>query len=529
MVLVAAMTVPVLAACGKDDAGTTANADEAKGNLNATGFPIVKEPIKLKFLAPSSTTPDWNDVLIFNEYEKMTNMDIQWEMIDEKALKEKTNLMLASGEYPEALHSAGLTTKDLIKYGSQGVFLPLNDLIDKYAPNFKALLDKYPAIRKGLTMPDGKIYSFPRVFDPNFTSVNMGTKLWLNKQFLDKVGMKEPTTTEEFYQFLKATKENDLNGNGKKDEIPLATSGDTSLINMFKGAYGLGNRGTLHPYVDMDPTSNKLRFIPADKNFKQLLEYLNKLYKEGLINQDLYTVKSEEVYARANQGLFGAVMTTNPRTAYGLDYYIGSPTLKGPNGDKLYSNYKASLVNIGAFVLTDKNTNPEATVRWIDYFYGEEGSKLFFMGIEGKTYEKKPDGSVDYTDLINKNPDGLNYTQAISKYLTWRSSGYPAIVMEDYFKGSEGQPDSVEAAAKVKADLPKELWEPFNFTNEENELMSTLGADIGNYVTEMQAKFITGQVSLNEWDNYVNTLNKMGLDRYMKAYEAAYGRYSQSK
>ena len=536
-----AMTVVVLAGCSKDESGAAANKESTgeqtqqsqqsseNENLNPSGFPIVKQPIKLSFMALSVPTPDWNDVLVFKEYEKMTNMDIEWQMITPEAMKEKKNLIMTSGDYPDAFHSVGLSTNDLITYGGQGIFIPLNDLIDKYAPNFKKLLDQYPEIKRGLTMPDGKIYSFPRIFDPDFTSVLMGWKLWINKDFLDKLNMKEPETLEDFYRYLKAVKENDLNGNGKKDEIPFALSGDNYVINIFKGAFGLGNRGIMHPYVDVDPGTQQLRFIPADPRYKEMLQFLNKLYTEGLINEDLYTVKSEQIFARASEGLFGSVIVTNPRTAYNQTNFIGANVLTGPHGDKLYSDVKSSLVNIGGFVITNKNKYPAETVRWIDYFYGEEGIKMFFMGIEGVTYKQNPDGSVEYTELITKNPDGLSFTQAISKYLTWRTGGYPSVVTQKYFDGSEGQPESIEAAKKLEKYKPQEVWPSFNFTLEESEVMSTIGADIQNYVQEAEAQFITGKMSFNDWGKYVDTLKKMGLDQYMQIYKAAYERYRSGK
>lgn len=494
-------------------------------NLNKSGFPIVKKKVKLNFLAPSQPTPDWNNVLVFNEYEKMTNMDIKWTMVSSDGIKEKTNLMLNSGDYPDAFHSAGLTSQDLIKYGGQGILIPLNDLIDKYAPNVQRLLKKYPDVKKGLTMPDGKIYSFPRIYDPEYTSVRMNWKLWLDKDDLDKLKMKEPLTLEEFYRYLKAVKTQDPNGNGKADEIPLFVTGDTNLINILKGSFGLGNRGISHPYVDADPKTGKPRFIPTDPRYKEMLEYINKLYKEDLINHDLYTVKSEQAFAKGSQGLFGSVVTTYPGTAYNQKNVVGAPAMEGPHGDRLYSNFISPLKDVGAFAITNKDPDPEATVRWIDYFYSDEGAKLFFMGVEGKTYKENPNGTYEYTDLITHNPDGLNYTEAVSKYLTWRSGGYPSIVKEKYFQGLGPS----EAADKVKPYLPKEVWPPFNFTQEESDIMSSVGSDIQNYVTEMQAKFITGKASFEQWDKYVSTIKKMGLDKYMEAYTDAYTRYEKDK
>ncbi|MBO0991743.1 extracellular solute-binding protein [Bacillus sp. SD088] len=519
----------LLAACSSDSAGGEKEKDdEAKAdNFNEEGFPIVNDTIELTFVAPADAAPDWNDILVYNKYEEMTNMDIKWEMISKDGLKEKTNLMLAGGDYPDAFHSVGLSTQDLITYGGQGVLIPLNDLIDKYAPNLTKILDENPDIKQGITMPDGNIYSFPRIFDPEFTSVMAGWKLWINEDFLKALDMEEPETLDEFYEYLKAAKEQDPNGNGESDEIGLSASGDSNLINHFKGSFGLGNRGVAHQYVDVDPETNELRFIPIDDGYKEMLQYLNKLYSEGLIIEDLYTVKSEQTNARGTDGLFAATLTTNPESGYGREEYIGANTLEGPHGDKLYSNYRAPLVHSGAFSITDKNQYPEETVRWLDYFYGDEGSKFYFMGIEGETYVENEDGSVEYSDLINENPDGLSYVEAISKYLTWRGVTYPGIVKEAYFKGSEGLESSKAAAEKFVDDQPEEIWPPFNYTNEESEIMSSVGTDIEDFVIEAQAKFITGKTSFDEWDKYVETVKKVGLEQYMDIYQQAYDRYQE--
>lgn len=547
MILFSLVMAAVFAACsgggapsasnGSDSAGpgaaesggehASANGEETS-YVNMDGFPIVNETIQLRFLAPGTPTPDWNDVLVFNEYENMTNMDIQWEMVAGDALAERRHLILSSGDYPDAFHSAGFTVSDLINYGQiQGIFIPLNDLIDQYAPNFKKLLDENPDLKRGLTMPDGNIYSFPRVFDPNFTSVLAGWKLWINNDFLTALNMEEPETLDEFYNYLKAVKTTDLNGDGELNEVPLAISDDYRINIILRGAFGLGNRGVMHYFVDVHPETNELRFIPTDPRYKELLQYIHKLYSEGLINEDLYTVTSEQTYARATEGLFGAVIVTNPRTSYNQENFIGAQVMEGPYGDRLYSDVKSSLANPGTFVITDKNPYPEATVRWIDHFYGEEGMKLFFMGVEGVTYEEKPDGTLAYTDLIENDPNGLTRNDAISKYMTWRNGAYPSIVTDKYFHGSEGQPDSIEAAKKLEPYFPEEVWAPFSFTLEENEFMSTTGADIQNYVEEMEAQFITGRTSFDEWDTYVSTLEKMGLEQYMEIYHAAYERYQQ--
>jgi len=495
--------------------------NESSSEVNETGFPIVDDEIEISMLAPSVPSPDWNDIMIFNEYEEMTNMNIDWLMVSKDGIKEKTNVMLGTNDYPDAFHTAGISAADLVRYGKQGVFIPLNDLIDEYAPNLKALLDEYPEIEKGLTMPDGNIYSFPTIYDPEYNTLLMNWKLWLNSEFLDELGFDEPTTLDEFYNYLVAVKEENPTGNGENNEVPLQVNGDGNLINIMKGSFGIGTRGISHEMVDADPETGELRFMPTTDAYKEMLQFINKLYEEELLNQDLYTVKSEQATAKGKEGLFGAVVTTNPATGYNLDYYVGSPTLEGPHGDHLYSNFVSSLKNIGSFVITDENPYPEATVRWIDHFYGDEGMRLFFMGIEDETFYVDDDGEYVYTDLIEDNPEGLLRTEAISKYLTWRTGSYPSMVVEKYFK------TPTEPADKVEDDKPEEIWPPFTHTEDELEIISSIGGDIEDYVEETRALLITGEMSFDKWDEFVDTIENMGLDEYMDAYNAAFERYQE--
>src|SRR5699024_7260633 len=206
--------------------------------------------------------------------------------------------------------------------------------------------------------------------------------------------------------------------------------------------------------------------------------------------------------------------------------FTGGFALEGPHGDKQFNaiSFPASL---SGFVITDANEHPAATVRWMDYFYGDEGAKLFFMGVEGETYEVNDDGEYEYVDEIKDNPD-LTLDQAVSKYMTWPGGGYPGIIKEEYFKGSEGTPESKKAAEKLEPDFVDEVWPSFKDTEEENKIMTTTGADIEKYVDEMRDKFIKGSESLDEWDKYVETIEKMGLDEYMEVQKEAYERFESN-
>src|SRR5699024_9520607 len=326
------ISMAVLAACSSsnDDNNendeTLNNANEenngdngAVDNLNATGMPIVDEPIDLQIFAgkAATTADDWNDVLLLNEYEEMTNVNIDWEQAPADGLDEKRNLALASNSLPDVFYAANVPVSDIQKYGDQGTFIPLEDLIEEYAPNVAQVLDENPDIRKGLTFPDGHIYSIPTIYSPDFESLLIGAKGWVNKEFLDELDMENPETTDEFYEYLKAIKEQDVNGDGENNEIPLGSVAEMSrIIHWISGAFGVQNKGQLHTLIDEDPDTGDMRVYPISDPYKEMLKYLNKLYEEELIEQNIYYIEVEQHLANASEYLYGAVQFYNPIELY---------------------------------------------------------------------------------------------------------------------------------------------------------------------------------------------------------------------
>jgi len=523
------VSTAAVTACGGNTEAPSSSPSAGKDELLNSGMPIVKSPITLKVFSgkPPQVSSDWNGLMLWKEYEKMTGIHIDWSLVPSENLDERRNIILAGGDYPDIFYASTIPYGDLVKYGEAGVFVPLNELIEKHALNFKKLMDRYPDIKKAITSEDGNIYSLPGIFDPEFISVRSGQKLWFKQEWLDQLGLKTPESLEELYQYLKKVKETDLNKNGKQDEIPIMFRGVSHIIPQLLGAWGLGNRGNLHPYVDVDPKTNELRFIPADPGYKEMLQFINRLYKEGIFDKDMFTMTNEQFVVKAGEGNVGSFLGIGAAAFNGTGY-TGSGALKGPTGIKMYNSVLPSVILPGAFAVTSKNKYPEASLRWIDYFYGDEGNLMYFMGFEGVTYKKGASGEYEFTDEIVNNPKGLNLNQAIGQYLVWPGTNYPGIVMQKTFKGTEGRPEVLEAAEKFRPDLIKEAWPGFNFTKDELEQLN-VSVDIGTYVAEMTTKFASGEASFDAWDNYVDTIRKMGLDKYMKAYKSAYERYNKVK
>lgn len=514
----------IITACAEDSGKSSNNTkgssnEKPTENFNETGFPIVDEEITLKFMAGQApaTNPNWNDVMIFNEYEKMTNMHIEFEMVSHDALVEKRNLALGSGNLPDAFHSAGVTQNDFLRYGKQGIIIPLNDLIDEHAPNFKALMEKYPEIKEGVTMSNGDIYGFPQMSDPEFLSMRTGPKPFINKVWLDELGMDIPNTTEEYYQFLKAVKE-EKPSKGKVDEIPFGAPYIGPFYQYLQGAFGVANKGSLGGLMDEDPETGDYRFYPTSDQYKELLEYMHKLYSEELIEQNLYSIDHNQYIANSSEGRYGSIVWYSPLQIFGEELgseYANLPALEGPHGDKTWVNMYDPVINPGAFVITSANEHPEATVRWIDHFYGEEGLEMFFMGFEGETFEYDENGNPVYMDHILNSKDDLTYAQEAAKYLTFPGGGFPSLITVDLFKGAESMPDELAGAELLAPDIIEDPWLTLKQTEEENEQLKGIGEDIEKYVEEMRDKFIVGSEPLSKWDDYVKTLEGMKIKEYM--------------
>src|SRR5699024_9463161 len=151
-------------------------------------------------------------------------------------ISEKRTVELSSGDYPDAFYNAFIPIKDVYKYGQQGVFIELNELIEEDAPNLQAIFDEHPDSKRDITYPDGNIYSLPLFMDPENPNIRIAEHFWIREDWLEALDMDMPETTEEFYQYLKAVKEDDPNGNGEHDEIPFGGNGIGGLVNQLKGA-----------------------------------------------------------------------------------------------------------------------------------------------------------------------------------------------------------------------------------------------------------------------------------------------------
>lgn len=517
---------------GNAPAGNVPNptvSDGADDNFNAEGYPIVKEKITLRIgIMKAPNHGDFKTMKVVTDYEQKSNIHVEWVEIPQQNFSEKWNLMLTSGDYPDAFYGRGMENSNLDQiYGPSGIFIPLNDLIDQYAPNIRKMFEIEPNAKAKSTV-EGKIYSLPK--PTNNYHIQTEHKHYINKNWLDQLNLKVPTTTDEFYQVLKAFKENDLNGNGKKDEIPFSTwvsSGYNGLLTLF-GSWGYADNSRDHCMI----VDGKVVFVPVQEGYRQGLEYLNKLYSEGLLDTEIFTQTDQQLTAKGS----GPDVVLGSFIRHIGDYVVGSeryfdyvhvPALKGPDGKQMWTKIDYPRLMLNCFVITNKNQYPRETIRWIDYMFTDQGSLEFNQGPENVTWKKNDDGTWE----LLPPPEGINSSD-------WRNGNSPggyslAWESESLFITqkvvSPIELDYRDHTALYEPFFPKEVYPTLRYTKEQSDALSTIKGSIFNYVSEMQGKFITGQIPMSQWDNYLKELDKMGLQEFIKIYQEAYDSFKAIK
>ena len=213
----------------------------ATGLALAACTPSSDDNGQLVAFGPQGENGSLKDNLFTQEVEKKFDIDFDWQTTtyDGSVAGEKRQISLASGDYPDAYFLVpwvdGFSRNEILKYGQQGVLMPLEHLIDEHAPNLKKRFEEKPDWEQSVTAPDGHIYAITQwseCFHCSYPS-----KLWMNTTWLDALGLEQPTTTEELRTVLRAFKDGDPNGNGAADEVPLSGSASEPIINYLMNAF----------------------------------------------------------------------------------------------------------------------------------------------------------------------------------------------------------------------------------------------------------------------------------------------------
>jgi len=335
--------------------------------------------------------------------------------------------------------------------------------------------------------------------------------------------MELPETIDEWEKVLTAFK-------NKGVEFPLTLNLKSITVNptsMFWGAYGIGGS-----WYEIDGVVH-CAFL--EKGFVEYLKTMNRWYKNGLLDPDFYAQDANTHDAKITSGRAGAWIATGGGA---MGRYLKAFRESNPNakisgtkyavlnkGETPMFGFKDTIYDAAMSVkITTACKNPEAAVKFLDWGYSEEGHMFYNFGEEGVSY-KMENGYPKYTELITNNPDGLDMSIAMVRYMA-SSYGGPFVQDKRYYEQYlqfDEQRDAVSKWSQYKYSnqLPK-----ITYTLEEQSEYTRISTDINTYIDEMFIKFVVGEESIDNYDKFVARLKEMGIDKLLKINQDALNRYN---
>jgi putative aldouronate transport system substrate-binding protein len=506
--------------------GCTKKPDAARLPLDGfrvDGMPIVRRSVELTVL--TMRWGDMGDSFTKNQWlidlEKRTNVKIKWQVVSSSDWNEQKSILLAGGKLPDII-MGNQTFNDSDIINNMEFFLPLDDLIDQYMPNYKRAMEQVPALRNISTFPDGKIYSLSKNLPARPKSRNQPI---INKKWLDNAGLPVPGTIAELTEALRAFKTKDVNGNGDpNDEYPISFVGNVhvDMLNPF------GITDTNASYMTVK--DGKPFFYPTSPEYRDAIRWVRGLWVEGLIDPESFTQDYNMLMGKQQNAaapLVGMAFEWTHDAVFGKwsDQYIAIPPIAGPGGARYAGGNPDGVFSImrNEALITSFCKYPEVAARWLDEFYTSEASIQNFWGAIGTVITKNADGTYE----LNNPPGGTSadawyWDQSLRDFgPKFVEPGFDERILLSKTSGDGLKMETSRIAdAYVMYPYPDVIY-----TTQENDELSTLTTDIINYVLQSQAKWVTQGNIDADWPAYVRQLELMGLNRFIEIRVDAYNRF----
>ena len=528
--------------------GQTAEGSEAGGvSVSPPGvYPIVEETFTMPALGVvNARIQDMNTNYATVWWEEQTNVHVDWDIVTGSDAGSKVNLMLSSGtDLPDVFVGTNLSPAQQFLYGSQGVIMPIDELVEEHAPNIKRIWNVVdPYVKQQLTAPDGNVYGMS--IRPLAYHSTLSQKLWINAKWLENLGLEMPATTDELYAVLKAFKEQDSNNNGyPDDEIPY--SGVHTFWRGRIGAYvmnafiyddGFGDSINSNRLVVNNGTISPAYTTPQ---WRDGLRFLRKLADEGLLDSQAFVNTQEDLRALNNHGkgeiaIVGAFQGGTPwagTVASGelKRQYTSLPPITGPNGARTTGFYPKNQRG-SRFAITKDAQSPAVAIKWVDLAFTDEGRNVSYFGEEGVNWRNANQGEIAMTGepALWKQ---LTVPNVPHNY-TW-SHFMPTYFPEGFFDRQVPASDDpfsierwlwVETMEKYEGLQPDEIVPPLFMSLEDGKEQGKLRSEIKTYVDQSFARFVTGDLDIeSDWDSYLAQFKALELDRYIDIVQRTYDR-----
>ena len=497
-------------------------------DVNPQGYPIVNEPITIKVVcSTTSFTGEASDMKMMNRLEEITGIHIEWIKLEDS----QVDVFLASGEEFDLFYNFGNANR-LQNYGVVGgLFANWYDYIE-YMPNLQSWFQDIPLMQKIVTETNGEMYALPS-YNKGATSVT--TRFMVRLDVLENAGLEMPNTVEEFYQCCKTALESGAT-KGYAPLLPTSLSNFNSRIEPFFFA-------SFGESVDVDFTSldgKTVSYSRISDQYKEYLKYMHRMYAENLLEQEYLTIDKATSSARVKEGL--CLFNDDMQNVVGSDFASGVIEIDqvAPLLSDFTDTRKTRAYNFASFsagMMSKKTKYPEAIARLVDCWYAKEEivpgsgifSESFINGIYGEDFWYDEDDEGNYTLVVNIPEESGETVQAnyLAKYVK------PVFSFGAKISLGIGGTENILARQKayIRNNHPYQVdyfpQRDMKLTSEEQAVINNEFSDINSYVIEMRGKFIAGIEDIDgAWDKYVQTINNMGLEDVLDAYQNAYDRWN---
>ncbi len=465
------------------------------------------------------------DCSIYKAAEEATGIHVDYQGMSTSASNEQFNVMVASGSYP-----------DLIGWGlnfangddaevDEDVILDLTEDIAQYAPNYYNLLSTDDELLKTAVSSSGYITAFYGLTTEDGLAKE---GLAIRTDELQKLGLEKPYTIDDYENVLAAFKDDGL----KQPMMMLAPGAIQD--NWLSGAFDVAAFCNSFP-MSVVPTyvqDGEIKFGPIEDGFKDYITLMHDWYEKGYIEADFISDNSNW-----NSPDYANAITNGEAGIFYCDWgnlngYIENSEVEGFSLEATYDMHATedSINHFGTFItksasngfrITTNCENVELACQWGDWWYSEEGSLLANYGVEGEGFEYV-DGVPTFTSLVTDSDLGMR-----DALLVYASNGTINCVIDN------------NAAASVYSEVDKaapEIWatgmddeyvipSSMSLSADDSTEAANIYSDIQTLCMESIAKFITGDKSLDEFDDFVQQIEDMGIQDYLDIYQECYDDY----
>ena len=512
-----------------EDSAPEAGGEAVNGTNPGNELPIVTEPVTLTIAKERhmlDTTKSYNEKASFKNITEETGLTLEFVELAAGTAAEKVPLMLAGGDMPDVFWAL-LSDAQILQNTTQ--LVPLEGMLEDFAPNSLKTYEELGTDWRTIAIaPDDHMYGMLSRYESLYENTGDGIQI-INKKWLEAVNKEVPTTLDEYYEVLKAFKEQDPNGNGQADEIPYCFAEDmwcASITNDI-GMWGIGN-GYGDTNSNFHIRDGKVSGTVNTPEYREYLEFFHKLYAEGLIDAEGFSQNTEVFSNKIKNNQVGTYYSWTALEYLSSEQekdWVVLPTIAAKEGVQPVANGEIdrSTINKNGWVITTQCDHPEAALRLWDYLARDAESKMTVaMGEKGTLWDEYPEGGYYFVVPENTTPE---YTFEHMKYTLGTVNNHPLVTKAETPK-NDGEISPAAAlrdqmvAAVDKDYVPKSGQLPQSYVSPEAiDERAFIETDLKSYIKQFRSQAIMDGFDDAAWDAYCKRLDDLQYPAWLQWYQ----------